>query len=69
MHDNWDAIVLGGAFGSRGMAGFADLLSPQESRAIHAYVVDRTLADPTLLETLHDWARRNLCVPHTWLAD
>jgi quinohemoprotein ethanol dehydrogenase len=38
-HQQWEDIVLGGARKDLGMASFADVLSPQESRAIQAYVL------------------------------
>ena len=41
VHDNFSQIVLDGRFESRGMASFADILSEEDTRAIHAYVVMR----------------------------
>lgn len=38
-HLLWDGIVLGGALKDKGMVGFWDRLSKQESDAIHAYVI------------------------------
>ncbi|MEM7017837.1 MAG: PQQ-dependent dehydrogenase, methanol/ethanol family [Pseudomonadota bacterium] len=40
-HAQWDGIVLGGALTNKGMVGFAELLSKEESDAIHAYVIKR----------------------------
>lgn len=39
-HDAFDEIVLGGSRAEQGMASFADLLSREESHAIHAYIVN-----------------------------
>jgi len=69
VHAAWDAIVRGGALESRGMASFADLLDAEAARAIHAYVVAQARKQPTLVERVFDWARENLCVPTSWVAD
>jgi quinohemoprotein ethanol dehydrogenase len=69
VHDAWDAIVLQGAFANKGMASFADLIDADDARAIHAYVVAQALREPTLVERLFRWARKNLCVPTRWVAD
>ena len=44
-HGEFLAIVLGGSRAERGMAGFADLLSEDEARAIHAYLIARANED------------------------
>ncbi|UCG73908.1 MAG: PQQ-dependent dehydrogenase, methanol/ethanol family [Chromatiales bacterium] len=41
VHERWDAIVLDGERKSLGMPGFAAAITPEDSRAIHAYVVSR----------------------------
>jgi len=41
MHGIWDDIVLGGVLKSAGMISFADVLSPQDSQDIQAYVIKR----------------------------
>jgi quinohemoprotein ethanol dehydrogenase len=69
IHDAWDAIVRGGALESRGMASFADLLDEADARAIHAYVVAQAGREPTLVDRIFGWARENLCVPTSWVAD
>jgi quinohemoprotein ethanol dehydrogenase len=38
-HAALDSIVLGGRLASSGMASFADVLSPDDVRAVHAYLV------------------------------
>jgi quinohemoprotein ethanol dehydrogenase len=38
-HAAFDSIVLGGKLASRGMASFADVLTPEDVAAIHAYLV------------------------------
>ena len=40
-HAQWAAIVLGGIRHQQGMVGFNDVLSNEESEAIHAYVIKR----------------------------
>ena len=44
-HAAWDAIVLKGAFAGKGMVSFAHVLSPQDSTAIHQYVISRAHAE------------------------
>jgi quinohemoprotein ethanol dehydrogenase len=39
-HTAFDAIVLRGAYVSRGMARFDDVLSAQDAAALHAYLID-----------------------------
>ena len=41
VHDRWDAIVLEGERKALGMPGFAAAITPEDSHAIHAYVVSR----------------------------
>ena len=43
-HAQWQAIVLGGVRQARGMVSYSDLLSVDESAAIHAYVIQRAHA-------------------------
>jgi quinohemoprotein ethanol dehydrogenase len=43
VHQEWGAIVLGGARESRGMPSFKDLLTQTQARAIQAYVLARAL--------------------------
>ena len=38
-HAVFDSIVLGGKLAASGMASFADLLTPADVAAIHAYLV------------------------------
>lgn len=41
VHQEWPGVVLGGTRRLRGMPGFADRgLSPEDSEALHAYVID-----------------------------
>ena len=39
-HAEWNAIVLGGSRKVKGMVAFGEVLSVQDSDAIHAYVID-----------------------------
>jgi quinohemoprotein ethanol dehydrogenase len=41
----FQAIVLKGAFLSRGMARFDDVLAPADTDAIYAYLLDQAWAD------------------------
>jgi mono/diheme cytochrome c family protein len=41
VHQRWDAIVLDGERKALGMPGFASALTPEDSHAVHAYVVSR----------------------------
>jgi hypothetical protein len=45
------------------MASFSDLLTPGDSRAIHAYVSKRAHNEPTLVQRLAGWLARNTCLP------
>ncbi|MCP4035955.1 MAG: PQQ-binding-like beta-propeller repeat protein [bacterium] len=69
VHDQWEKIVLGGAFRGKGMASFADRLSVADARAIHAFVMERALAADSLAERMQEWAMERLCIPSTWVAD
>jgi PQQ-dependent dehydrogenase (methanol/ethanol family) len=40
-HEAWDAIVRGGAYSGKGMAGFSDVLDASQAQAVHAYVVSQ----------------------------
>ena len=42
IHENWEAIVRGGAYATAGMPGFDHVLSEADSEAVHAYVVNQT---------------------------
>ena len=44
-HDDFLEIVLGGKLAAKGMASFADILTPEEAEAIHHYVISRANAD------------------------
>lgn len=69
VHDQWTSIVLGGIRQAKGMASFADALSLADAEAVHAYVIQRALAEPTLAERLVGWASEHACVPASWLTD
>jgi quinohemoprotein ethanol dehydrogenase len=38
-HAQFASIVLGGAYRGKGMAGWSDVLSPADTRAVHAFIV------------------------------
>jgi quinohemoprotein ethanol dehydrogenase len=40
-HEIFSAIVLGGAYGPKGMGRFDDVLSPADAAAVHAYLIDQ----------------------------
>ena len=41
-HEIWDAIVLGGALRDKGMPAFGQILSKEDSDAVHAFVIERS---------------------------
>ncbi|WP_226019059.1 PQQ-dependent dehydrogenase, methanol/ethanol family [Novosphingobium sp. FKTRR1] len=43
-HENFNKIVLEGAYASMGMGSFADIVTPGEAKAIHAYISREQLA-------------------------
>jgi mono/diheme cytochrome c family protein len=45
VHDQFEAIVLGGARASLGMPSFKDLLTSDQVKAIQAYVLSRAAED------------------------
>ena len=51
IHGAWDAIVRGGAFAGKGMAGFAHVLSETDSNAVHAYVIEQIKASIALCQS------------------
>jgi len=44
-HDTFNDIVLNGTLEEQGMAGFADLMSEQDTGAVHAYLIARANED------------------------
>ncbi|MGB6355350.1 MAG: PQQ-dependent dehydrogenase, methanol/ethanol family [Steroidobacteraceae bacterium] len=40
-HAIFEAIVLGGAYGPKGMGRFDDVLTPADAQALHAYLIDQ----------------------------
>jgi quinohemoprotein ethanol dehydrogenase len=64
VHAGWNDVVLGGTRASKGMASFADVLSPEESLAIQAYVIERATHEPSALERMVGWIGDSpFCVP------
>lgn len=47
-HENFEKIVLEGVLGGIGMARFDDLLTKEDVKAIHAYIIQRTNEDRAL---------------------
>ena len=47
VHEQFEAIVLGGARASLGMPPFKDLLKPDQVKAIQAFVLSRAKEDST----------------------
>ena len=69
-HARWNAIVLGGIRADRGMASFADVLTPADAEAIQAYVIAQAHREPSWLERSAAWlAERGACIPAAWAAD
>ncbi len=69
VHARFADIVLGGVLEPKGMASFADLLTPAEVEAIHAYVIARARHQPSWLERAAGWAAERICLPASWIAD
>lgn len=69
VHMNWQDIVIGGTRQDKGMASFADLITPEESGQIHDYIIYRALHKPTLLERVAGFVGGYACLPVAWLAD
>jgi len=69
VHESWNDIVLGGTRAAQGMASFADQLTPDDARVIHAYIVERATHEPTLVERVATWFGENACVPVMWVVD
>jgi mono/diheme cytochrome c family protein len=42
VHDKFKDIVLGGAFATRGMESFGDILSEKDVENIHVYLVNKS---------------------------
>jgi len=69
VHASWDDIVLGGTRASQGMASFADQLTSEDARVIHAYIIERATHEPGWTERLASWFGENACVPVMWVVD
>jgi len=67
--DKWNAIVLDGLREGGGMAGFADVLTPEQSLDIRAYVASRAHHEPTPTERVAAWLADRACLPARWIAD
>ncbi len=50
-HEAWDAIVRGGAFVGKGMAGFAHVLDEAQSKSVHAYVINQAVTGIAFCQT------------------
>ncbi len=68
-HASWDEIVLGGTRAAQGMASFADQLTSEDARVIHAYIIERATHEPGWAERFASWFGENACVPVTWVVD
>jgi PQQ-dependent dehydrogenase (methanol/ethanol family) len=69
VHESWNDIVLGGTRAAQGMASFADQLSADDARVIHAYVISRATHEPELVERIASWLGENACMPVMWVVD
>jgi quinohemoprotein ethanol dehydrogenase len=65
----WNDIVLGGTRAAGGMASFADMLTPEQSREIQAYVAARALHEPNAAQQAIAFLQDKVCVPVTWFTD
>ncbi len=69
-HAHWQDIVLGGVRADRGMASFADMLTPADADAIQAFVIAQAHHEPGWLERAAEWlAEGGVCVPAAWAAN
>ncbi|WP_438985856.1 c-type cytochrome, partial [Aequoribacter sp.] len=74
-YEAWDAIVLDGALVKAGMVGFSDVLSPDDSAAIKAYVLTRAQQDWELSQQASWWVATKkwfydkVAVVLLWLAE
>ncbi|MFK7897026.1 MAG: PQQ-dependent dehydrogenase, methanol/ethanol family [Myxococcota bacterium] len=69
VHENWNAIVIGGLRSASGMPSFADLLSSEEAEAVRAYVLHRAARKPGLLEKAVNAVAEQVCVPVSWITN
>jgi quinohemoprotein ethanol dehydrogenase len=69
IHENFDAIVRGGAFERQGMPRFDDVLAESDARAVHAYLIEKAHEEvaieraPAWWRSVKDFVYRIL----TWL--
>ena len=70
VHARWNDIVLGGIRAGRGMASFADVLTPADALAIQAFVIAQAHREPSWLESAASWlSAQGVCIPAAWAAD
>ena len=69
IHETWNDVVLGGTRQDGGMPSFADRLTPDDSQAIRAYVIERAHHEPGWLESAARFVGRYACVPVSWVVD
>ena len=69
VHEQWDSIVLGGIRAAQGMPSFSDVLSSDDAKAIHSYVISQALREPSWPEAAAEWLGQYACLPATWLVD
>jgi quinohemoprotein ethanol dehydrogenase len=60
IHDQWNAIVLGGEFQALGMPSFKDSMSESDAEAVHAYVIAKA---QELYDSSHKAAPKPAHVP------
>ncbi|MDG0978791.1 MAG: PQQ-dependent dehydrogenase, methanol/ethanol family [Halieaceae bacterium] len=71
----WDAVVLDGALVRAGMVGFSDVLTPDDSAAIKAYVLTRAQQDwqlsqqPPWWVSFKTWWYDKVAIVLLWLAE
>lgn len=54
-HDSFNAIVLDGMMAGAGMVGFRDVLNEEDTKAIHAWIIQRAHDDKALRESPAWW--------------
>ena len=55
-HSKFSAIVLGGMYANKGMVGFSDILSQEDSKEIHSYLIQRA-KDTYYLERINSFLK------------
>jgi len=69
IHQIWQEIVREGLLSNRGMASFADVLSRDDVKAVHSYVISEAVFAESLRGRLLQGAADRICIPLQWMTD